>query len=203
VKVTAKECIKSQSFTIRPLGFTDTLTVHLDSNCDCNCNEQPDPTACSGKGSVVCGICRYVLSTQNTISNAARAVELLGEGCWAKPRAAVWCTWFLQAPLCLENVGPGEGSVEGCTCGGQSRPGSAALHQFSDSERRFAFMEAGDTMSSLFHWWSVCRFPHGIHPPVHPSNYPPIHPTIEPSTNPPIEQTQISVEVSQNLTSGL
>ena len=62
MKVTAKECIKSQSFTIRPLGFTDTLTVHLDSNCNCNCNEQPDPTACSGKGSIVCGICRYVLS---------------------------------------------------------------------------------------------------------------------------------------------
>ncbi|NWX16072.1 ITB2 protein, partial [Aegotheles bennettii] len=57
VKVTAKECIKSQSFTIRPLGFTDTLTVHLDSNCNCNCTEQPDPNDCSGKGSVVCGIC--------------------------------------------------------------------------------------------------------------------------------------------------
>ncbi|NXC17750.1 ITB2 protein, partial [Corythaeola cristata] len=57
VKVTAKECIQSQSFTIRPLGFTDTLTVHLDSNCDCECNEQPNPTACSGKGSVICGIC--------------------------------------------------------------------------------------------------------------------------------------------------
>ncbi|NWQ81220.1 ITB2 protein, partial [Columbina picui] len=57
VKVTAKECIKSQSFTIRPLGFTDTLTVHLDSNCNCSCDEQPNPTACSGKGSVVCGIC--------------------------------------------------------------------------------------------------------------------------------------------------
>ncbi|CAN0125619.1 unnamed protein product [Bubo scandiacus] len=57
VKVTAKECIKSQSFTIRPLGFTDTLTVRLDSNCNCNCNEQPDPTACSGKGSIICGIC--------------------------------------------------------------------------------------------------------------------------------------------------
>ncbi|XP_014804726.1 PREDICTED: integrin beta-2 isoform X1 [Calidris pugnax] len=57
VRVTAKECIKSQSFTIRPLGFTDTLTVHLDSNCDCNCTAQPDPTACNGKGSIVCGIC--------------------------------------------------------------------------------------------------------------------------------------------------
>ncbi|NWI60925.1 ITB2 protein, partial [Calyptomena viridis] len=57
VKVTAKECIQSQSFTIRPLGFTDTLTVHVDSKCDCHCNEKPDPAACSGKGSIVCGIC--------------------------------------------------------------------------------------------------------------------------------------------------
>ncbi|NWR38383.1 ITB2 protein, partial [Tachuris rubrigastra] len=57
VKVTAKECIQSQSFTIRLLGFTDTLTVHVDSNCDCHCEEQPDPAACSGQGSIVCGIC--------------------------------------------------------------------------------------------------------------------------------------------------
>ncbi|KAJ7427047.1 Integrin beta-2 [Willisornis vidua] len=57
VKVTAKECVQSQSFTIRPLGFTDTLTVHVDSNCDCHCEEQPNPAACSGKGSIVCGIC--------------------------------------------------------------------------------------------------------------------------------------------------
>ncbi|NXY46945.1 ITB2 protein, partial [Ceuthmochares aereus] len=57
VKITARECIKSQSFTIRPLGFTDTLTVHLDSNCNCSCNEKHNPTDCSGKGSIICGIC--------------------------------------------------------------------------------------------------------------------------------------------------
>lgn len=85
MKVTAKACIPNYSFTIRPLGFTDTLTVHVASNCDCHCNDQPDPAACNGHGITECGICRYVLSTQNTISNAARAGELLGEGCWAKP----------------------------------------------------------------------------------------------------------------------
>ncbi|XP_025905051.1 integrin beta-2 [Nothoprocta perdicaria] len=57
VKVTAKECIKSQSFTIRPLGFTDTLTVYVDSNCNCNCREQPNQNDCNGQGSIVCGIC--------------------------------------------------------------------------------------------------------------------------------------------------
>lgn len=97
MKVTAKECIKSQSFTIRPLGFTDTLTVHLDGNCDCNCNEQPDPTACNGKGSIVCGICRYVLCPQNTITNIARMGELLGEGHQAKPRTQ-FCSF---APIFL------------------------------------------------------------------------------------------------------
>lgn len=85
MKVTAKVCIPNYSFTIRPLGFTDTLTVRVTSNCDCHCNDRPDPNACNGQGTVECGICRYVLSTQNTISNAARAGEWLGEGCGAKP----------------------------------------------------------------------------------------------------------------------
>ncbi|NXB62153.1 ITB2 protein, partial [Struthidea cinerea] len=57
VKVTAEACIPNYSFTIRPLGFTDTLTVHVASNCDCHCNDQPDPDACSGQGITECGIC--------------------------------------------------------------------------------------------------------------------------------------------------
>ncbi|XP_062362589.1 integrin beta-2 isoform X2 [Cinclus cinclus] len=57
VKVTAKECISNYSFTIRPLGFTDTLTVHVASICDCHCNDQPNPAACSGQGITECGIC--------------------------------------------------------------------------------------------------------------------------------------------------
>ncbi|OWK54961.1 Integrin beta-2 [Lonchura striata] len=57
VKVTAKVCIPKYSFTIRPLGFTDTLTVHVASNCDCHCNDKPDPTACNGQGIIECGTC--------------------------------------------------------------------------------------------------------------------------------------------------
>ncbi|NWZ33033.1 ITB2 protein, partial [Brachypodius atriceps] len=57
VKVTAKVCIPNYSFTIRPLGFTDTLTVHVGSSCNCQCNDQPDPEACNGQGTVECGIC--------------------------------------------------------------------------------------------------------------------------------------------------
>lgn len=102
----AKECIKSQSFTIRPLGFTDTLTVHLDGNCNCSCDEQLDPTACSGKGSVVCGICRYVLSPQNTVSNANRAAGG-GPSGQAKGFVLQLCTNFLiqRGGLCLWRQG--------------------------------------------------------------------------------------------------
>ncbi|TRZ23235.1 hypothetical protein HGM15179_003871 [Zosterops borbonicus] len=57
VKVTAKVCIPNYSFTIRPLGFTDTLTVRVSSNCDCRCNDRPDPDACNRQGTVECGIC--------------------------------------------------------------------------------------------------------------------------------------------------
>ncbi|XP_030310123.1 integrin beta-2 isoform X2 [Calypte anna] len=78
VKVMAKECIKSQSFTIRPLGFTDTLTVHLESycnsgytgkNCECetkgktskelegSCRKDNSSVICSGLGDCLCGQC--------------------------------------------------------------------------------------------------------------------------------------------------
>nr|XP_054492074.1 integrin beta-2 [Agelaius phoeniceus] len=57
VKVTAKACIPNYSFTIRPLGFTDTITVHVASNCDCHCNDKTDPDACNGQGTIECGIC--------------------------------------------------------------------------------------------------------------------------------------------------
>ncbi|EMP26993.1 Integrin beta-2, partial [Chelonia mydas] len=58
VKVTAKECIENTFFTIRPLGFTDTLTVELVSRCNCDCDERPSRTDCSGNGTIVCGTCR-------------------------------------------------------------------------------------------------------------------------------------------------
>lgn len=63
--------------------------------------------------------------------------------------------------------------------------GSAALHQFSYSERWTMFTEAGDTMSSLFCWWSLCCFPKGIYPPTHPPVHPAIHPSIQLSNHPP------------------
>uniref|UniRef100_A0A8C0WKB0 Integrin beta n=1 Tax=Castor canadensis TaxID=51338 RepID=A0A8C0WKB0_CASCN len=59
VKVTATECIQEQSFVIRALGFTDTVTLRVLPQCECQCRDQKqDHSLCRGKGSVECGICR-------------------------------------------------------------------------------------------------------------------------------------------------
>ncbi|KAM4626220.1 integrin beta-2 isoform 1-T2 [Discoglossus pictus] len=57
VQVTASRCLQDQSFVIRPLGFTDTLTVQVSTRCDCNCVESPRPGECNSRGTIVCGIC--------------------------------------------------------------------------------------------------------------------------------------------------
>ncbi|XP_072793448.1 integrin beta-2 isoform X1 [Vicugna pacos] len=59
VKVTATECIQEQSFVIRALGFTDTVTVRVLPQCECRCRDtSQNPSLCSGKGSMECGVCR-------------------------------------------------------------------------------------------------------------------------------------------------
>ncbi|XP_054471925.1 integrin beta-2 [Anoplopoma fimbria] len=59
VTVTAYSCMEDKSFTIRPLGIKDTLTVTLSTNCECQC-EDPQSSShphCNGTGRVSCGIC--------------------------------------------------------------------------------------------------------------------------------------------------
>ncbi|XP_005375961.1 PREDICTED: integrin beta-2 isoform X2 [Chinchilla lanigera] len=59
VKVTATECIQEQSFDIRALGFTDTVTVRVLPQCECRCRDQGQNRGlCGGKGSMECGVCR-------------------------------------------------------------------------------------------------------------------------------------------------
>lgn len=59
VKVTATECVQKQSFVIRALGFTDTVTVSVLPQCECQCRDRSqDRSTCGGKGSVECGICK-------------------------------------------------------------------------------------------------------------------------------------------------
>ncbi|XP_059199071.1 integrin beta-2 [Centropristis striata] len=62
VEVTAKSCMEGKTFTIRPLGIRDTLTVTLSTNCKCPCDDpnkidKIDHPHCKGKGKVHCGIC--------------------------------------------------------------------------------------------------------------------------------------------------
>lgn len=59
VKVTATECIQEQSFVIRALGFTDTVTVRVLPQCKCRCRDASrDHNLCGGRGSMECGVCR-------------------------------------------------------------------------------------------------------------------------------------------------
>ncbi|XP_010120113.1 PREDICTED: integrin beta-2, partial [Chlamydotis macqueenii] len=136
VKVTAKECIKSQSFTIRPLGFTDTLTVHLDSNCDCNCDEQPDPTACNGKGRIVCGICScdsgYIGKNCECDTKGKTSKEL--EGSCRKDNSSVICS------------GLGDCVCGQCICHASDIP---------DKQIYGTFCEC-DNMNCEFHNGSLC-----------------------------------------------
>lgn len=59
VKVTASECIQEQSFVIRALGFTDTVTVRVLPQCECRCGDSSkERSLCGNKGSMECGVCR-------------------------------------------------------------------------------------------------------------------------------------------------
>nr|XP_033801823.1 integrin beta-2 [Geotrypetes seraphini]XP_033801824.1 integrin beta-2 [Geotrypetes seraphini]XP_033801825.1 integrin beta-2 [Geotrypetes seraphini]XP_033801826.1 integrin beta-2 [Geotrypetes seraphini] len=58
IKVTATKCVPDQSFVIRPLGFTDSLTVKVKAKCDCDCDDALNAGDCSGHGKIHCGICR-------------------------------------------------------------------------------------------------------------------------------------------------
>lgn len=51
---------KEKSFTIKPVGFKDSLTVQVTFNCDCDCQAQaePDSPRCNnGNGTFECGVC--------------------------------------------------------------------------------------------------------------------------------------------------
>ncbi|XP_071459919.1 integrin beta-3 [Marmota flaviventris] len=52
---------KEKSFTIKPVGFKDSLTVQVTFDCDCTCQAQAEPYShrCNnGNGTFECGVCR-------------------------------------------------------------------------------------------------------------------------------------------------
>ncbi|KAK1331253.1 hypothetical protein QTO34_009204 [Cnephaeus nilssonii] len=52
---------KEKSFTIKPVGFKDSLTVQVTFDCDCACQAQAEPNSrrCNnGNGTFECGVCR-------------------------------------------------------------------------------------------------------------------------------------------------
>lgn len=61
VTVELKGCLDGpRSFSLRPVGFQDSLDIELESQCVCNCHQFPEPnsTHCShGHGALDCGTC--------------------------------------------------------------------------------------------------------------------------------------------------
>ncbi|KAG8432161.1 hypothetical protein GDO86_016703 [Hymenochirus boettgeri] len=62
VSVEARSCHPAgtnQTFTIKPVGFRDTLEVTVTYNCSCGCSEQIETASsrCNSNGTYTCGIC--------------------------------------------------------------------------------------------------------------------------------------------------
>lgn len=52
---------QQKSFTIKPVGFKDSLTVVVNFNCECSCEshaEANSPSCSHGNGTLECGVCR-------------------------------------------------------------------------------------------------------------------------------------------------
>ncbi|XP_043450326.1 integrin beta-5 isoform X3 [Prionailurus bengalensis] len=62
VSAEARSCPGKQAehtFTLRPVGFRDSLEVGVTYSCRCGCSTglEPDSARCSGNGTYVCGLC--------------------------------------------------------------------------------------------------------------------------------------------------
>ncbi|XP_055975401.1 integrin beta-2 [Sorex fumeus] len=95
VKVTASECVSEQSFVIRALGFSDTVTVRVLPQCECSCPDRSrDRHLCSNKGSLECGVCRcdegYIGQSCECSTQGRSSQEL--EGRCRKDNSSVVCS---------------------------------------------------------------------------------------------------------------
>ena len=62
MSVEARSCPSKHvqhTFTLRPVGFRDSLEVGVTYNCRCGCSAglEPDSARCSSNGTYVCGLC--------------------------------------------------------------------------------------------------------------------------------------------------
>ncbi|KAM9695674.1 integrin beta-2 [Trichechus inunguis] len=106
VKVVATECIQEQSFVIRALGFTDTVTVHVHPQCECNCRDASSRHShCSDRGVVECGICRcqpgYMGKSCECQTQGRSSQEM--EGSCRKDNSSVVCSGLGEC-ICGECV---------------------------------------------------------------------------------------------------
>ncbi|XP_078085091.1 integrin beta-2-like isoform X2 [Mustelus asterias] len=62
ITVTADKCLTTtQSFEIKPLGFTEKLEILLEMRCDCKCDDKLDLSShCNDKGRINCGVCSCI-----------------------------------------------------------------------------------------------------------------------------------------------
>ncbi|KAM4889452.1 integrin beta-2-like [Thomomys bottae] len=95
VKVTATACLQQQSFVIRALGFTDTVTVRVLPQCQCQCRDQRQNRGlCGGKGSLECGVCRcdtgYIGKHCECQTQGRSSLEL--EGSCRKDNSSMVCS---------------------------------------------------------------------------------------------------------------
>ncbi|XP_078084335.1 integrin beta-5 [Mustelus asterias] len=110
VTVEARSCPEAQirnSFTIKPVGFKDSLgiTVGYVCNCDCTTEMQANSSKCSGNGTYECGICKC-------------DPGFLGANCECQDgeKSNVFQTFCREAegkPICS---GRGECSCNQCAC---------------------------------------------------------------------------------------
>uniref|UniRef100_A0A2K5EAD3 Integrin beta n=1 Tax=Aotus nancymaae TaxID=37293 RepID=A0A2K5EAD3_AOTNA len=140
VKVTATECIPEQSFVIRALGFTDTVTVRVLPQCECRCRDQSrDRGLCHGKGSLECGICRcdagYIGKNCECQTQGRSSQEL--EGSCRKDNSSLVCS------------GLGDCICGQCLCHASDVPSKQIYGQFCEC----------DTVSCERHNGQVCGGP--------------------------------------------
>uniref|UniRef100_A0A8C3YTU0 Integrin beta n=1 Tax=Catagonus wagneri TaxID=51154 RepID=A0A8C3YTU0_9CETA len=125
VKVTASECIQEQSFVIRALGFTDTVTVRVLPQCECRCRDRSgDRSLCGDKGSMECGVCRcdagYIGKNCECQTQGRSSQEL--EGSCRKDNSSIICS------------GLGDCICGQCVCHASDVPNKKIYGQFCECD---------------------------------------------------------------------